>query len=46
MKKASIKKRGIPPLLCWDIYSEWLNKKLGITSDIPEKPTKKKTQEP
>lgn len=45
MKKESMKRKGIPPLLCWDIYSEWLNKKLGITPSQPEKVRKKKNQE-
>jgi hypothetical protein len=45
MKKKSVKKSGIPPLLCWDIYSEWLNEKLGITPAHTEKTVKKKKQE-
>jgi hypothetical protein len=45
MKKRSVKKNGIPPLLCWDIYSDWLNKNLGITPNQPEKIRKKKNQE-
>lgn len=45
MKKASVKKTGIPPLLCWDIYSDWLNKRLGISPTNTEKTVKKKKQE-
>jgi hypothetical protein len=45
MKKVSSKKTGIPPLLCWDIYSEWLNKNFGIGSVKFPKTKKEKAKE-
>jgi hypothetical protein len=36
-----VQKGENPPLLCWDIYAEWANNKLGI-ADTQEKPVKKK----
>ena len=45
MKKSAVKKTGAPPLLCWDIYSNWLNEKFGIGTINSEKIQKKKTKE-
>lgn len=40
MKKESVKKKGIPPLLCWDIYSQFLYGKMGLLNNNDTKPIK------
>lgn len=42
MKRKVCKPNPAPPLLCWDIYAESLNKQLGITPDRFGKSAKKK----
>jgi len=42
MKRKPCKPNTAPLLLCWDIYSEWLNNRLGILPTRFEKLKKHK----
>jgi hypothetical protein len=44
VKNTKRKIHPAPPLLCWDIYAEWLNKKLKIAPTQLDKTPKKKKQ--
>jgi hypothetical protein len=42
MNKKTDKLNSSPPLLSWDLYSEWLYVKFGVPSKLPLKQEKMK----